>query len=85
MTESEIEKNLVTDNITLLAEKLKQISLDCPGQFNIQSLKISSQFGCLIQHSLTNSHQVIHIQSKYFKSTPILCTSASNFGYIFIL
>ncbi|XP_039176452.1 uncharacterized protein LOC120310111 isoform X2 [Crotalus tigris] len=63
VTESEIEKNPFTDNITLLAEKLKQISLDCPGQFNIHSLKISSQFGCLRQHSLTNSHQVIHIQS----------------------
>lgn len=70
VTESEIEKSPFTDNITLLAEKLKQISLDCPGQFNTQSLKISSQFGCLRQHSFTNSHQVIHIQSKYFTVPP---------------
>lgn len=74
VTKGETEKIPVTDNIAPLTEKLEQISLDCSGQFNVQSLKThlktSSQFGNLRQHSLTNSHQVIQIQGKYFKAPP---------------
>ncbi|XP_026569317.1 uncharacterized protein LOC113444672 [Pseudonaja textilis] len=66
VTKRETEKTPVTDNIDSITKKLEQISLHCPGQFNVQSLKThlktSSQFGNLRQHSLTNSHQVIQIQ-----------------------
>ncbi|KAG8135315.1 hypothetical protein E2320_008344, partial [Naja naja] len=66
VTKRETEKISVTNNIASLTKKLEQTSLNCPGQFNVQSLKThlktSSQFGNLRQHSLTNSHQAIQKQ-----------------------